>query len=87
MLSGMTEAIANEVRKVLVQHARLPIDVRLLGDGDDLYASGMTSAASVEVVLAIEDRFDISFPDDMLGPTLLQSINSIVLAVTSLRSG
>ena len=32
----------------------------------DLYAAGMTSHASVNVMLALEDAFDIEFPDELL---------------------
>ena len=44
----------------------LPIDVASLAGDDNLYQAGMTSHASVSVMLALEDRFDIEFPDAML---------------------
>ena len=53
-----TEAI----REILASHGKLPVDVASLADDADLYAAGLSSFASVQLMLAIEDRFDIEFP-------------------------
>ena len=62
----MTDDTRDEIRQVLRDHARLPVDVDALGDGDDLFAAGMSSHASVNLMLALEDAFDVEFPDEML---------------------
>ena len=54
------------IRAVLDAHAKLRGPADGLGDGDDLYAAGMTSHASVNVMLALEDAFDVEFPDELL---------------------
>ena len=46
------------IRAVLRDHARLPVNVDTLGDDADLFAAGMSSHASVNVMLALEDTFD-----------------------------
>ena len=51
---------------MIAQHANLNRDLAALGDGDDLYAAGMTSHASVTVMLACEDEWDVEFPQKML---------------------
>ena len=51
----------DRIRDVLSEHARLAIDVADLGDDVDLYQAGMTSHASVNVMLALEDAFDMPF--------------------------
>jgi acyl carrier protein len=74
-----------EIRAVLRDHARLPIDVDTLGDDADLFAAGMSSHASVNVMLALEDTFDIEFPDAMLKRSVFESVSAIDAAVTELR--
>lgn len=62
---------------MLSEHARLPVDAGTLADEADLYQAGMTSHASVNVMLALEDAFDIEFPDDMLKRSVFESIAAI----------
>ena len=73
-----------KIRQAIKDHARLPIDVSTLADDDDLYQAGMTSHASVNVMLALEDRFDIEFPDSMLKRSVFESIDAIAAALTQL---
>jgi len=79
------EAVSEAIRKILQNHARLSIDAATLAIGDDLYDAGMTSHASVNVMLAIESEFDIEFPDQMLSRGVFESIESISTAVSSLQ--
>ncbi len=46
----------------------------------------MTSHASVNVMLALEDHFDIEFPDRMLKRSVFESISAIERALTELRT-
>jgi acyl carrier protein len=73
------------IREVVATHARLPVDVATLADDDDLYQAGMTSHASVNVMLALEDAFDVEFPDSMLTRGVFASIGAMAGAVSSLR--
>jgi len=52
-------------------------DISGLKDSDDLYENGMTSHATVNVMLALEDTFDVEFPDAVLRRTSFQSIGTI----------
>jgi acyl carrier protein len=74
------------IRQTLKEHARLPVGVETLGDDDDLYQAGMTSHASVNVMLALEDAFDIEFPDRMLRRSVFESIAAIQAALSELQS-
>jgi acyl carrier protein len=74
------------IREVLRDHARLKDDAATLGDDADLYQSGMTSHASVNVMLALEGAFDVEFPDHMLKRTVFSSIASIRQAVGELTA-
>ncbi|HEY6525888.1 MAG TPA: acyl carrier protein [Solirubrobacteraceae bacterium] len=74
------------IRKAVEDHARLPVPVASLADGDDLYQAGMTSHASVNVMLALEDAFDTEFPDRMLKRSVFESIASIEAALSELQA-
>jgi acyl carrier protein len=77
-------AVRERIRQVIAEHARLPGDVAAVGDADDLYAAGMTSHASVNLMLGLEDAFDVEFPDAMLRRSVFESIESIAAALTEM---
>jgi acyl carrier protein len=81
----MASGYDTEIRTVLRDHARLRVDVATLGTDADLFAAGMSSHASVNVMLALEDTFDIEFPDAMLKRSVFESISAIDTAVSELR--
>jgi len=66
-----------QIRDILTAHGRLSKDVGSLAADADLYQVGMTSHASVNVMLALEGQFDIEFPDQMLKRNVFTSIASI----------
>lgn len=74
------------IRQVLRDHALLPVDVDSLDDEADLFQAGMSSHASVNVMLALEDSFDIEFPDSMLTRSVFGSIAAIGAAVQELQA-
>ena len=78
-------ALAAEIRRVLRDHARLPIDVDSLDDQTDLFRAGMSSHASVNVMLALEDAFDVEFPDSMLKRSVFESVAGIDAAIQELQ--
>jgi acyl carrier protein len=73
------------IRRILKDHGRLSRDVDTLGPESDLYEAGMTSHASVNVMLALEGEFEIEFPDNMLKRSVFESIAAIGAAITELR--
>ena len=79
-----TEQLDTQIRTVLGSHGHLNKDVNLLAADADLYQSGMTSHASVNVMLALEGAFDIEFPDHMLKRSVFSSIQSIRAALGEL---
>jgi len=77
---------ATRVRRILAEHGRLAKDAATLTDDADLYQAGMTSHASVNVMLALEGEFDIEFPDHMLKRSVFESIASITGAIDELTA-
>jgi acyl carrier protein len=74
------------IRSILAEHGRLSVDATQLRDDDDLYRVGLTSHGTVNVMLALEDAFEIEIPDSMLRKSTFQSVASIrdvVVKVTS----
>jgi acyl carrier protein len=74
------------VREILTQHGRLSIDVSGIDEESDLYGYGLTSLATVGIMLALEDRFDIEFPESMLSRKTFKSVAAITQAVVNLAS-
>lgn len=81
----MSDATVQEVRRVLVEQGRLASPADQLAVDDSLYEAGMTSHASVNVMLALEDAFDLEFPDRMLTRNVFETIGSIANALDELR--
>jgi acyl carrier protein len=77
----------DEIRTILKEHGKLTVDASTLGEEADLYQAGMTSHASVNVMLALEGKYDIEFPDRMLRRGVFGSISSIRAAVEELTAG
>ena len=76
--------VNEQIRAILGEHAKLSTDIGSVGDGDDLYAAGMTSHASVTVMLACEDEWDIEFPQRMLKKSTFGSVAAIAAALDEL---
>jgi acyl carrier protein len=72
------------IRRILAEHGRLSGDAHAIDESADLHQAGMTSHASVNVMLALEGAFDIEFPDAMLTRTVFSSIATIRSAVDTL---
>ncbi len=83
MTDQTTERTAT-IRQILADHGRLSADAQGLAEDADLYQAGMTSHASVNVMLALEGAFDVEFPDQLLTRSVFSSIAAIRAAVDSL---
>lgn len=73
------------VRDVLAKHGRLSAPIDDLTDASDLHSAGLTSLATVSLMLALEERFDIEFPDALLSRKTFSSIDALATAVDGLR--
>ena len=68
---------SEQIRSILTTHGRLTVAVDSLGDDSDLYHAGLTSLATVGLMLGLEDEFDLEFPDSALSRQTFASIESI----------
>lgn len=78
--------IQQAIRQILTEQGRLSVDVATLADDADLYQAGMTSHASVNIMLALEGEFDLEFPDRMLKRSVFESISAISDAIEELKA-
>lgn len=73
------------IRDILQAHARTRVPVETLADDANLFNAGMTSLASVDVILALEEAFDIEFADHMMHRKTFESVAAIAAAIDTLR--
>jgi acyl carrier protein len=69
-------------RKLVDEHGRMPVPAASLEPDQDLYAAGLTSFATVQLMLAIEEAFDIEFPERMLNRRSFASLRRSLPALT-----
>jgi acyl carrier protein len=79
--------MTDEIRKILSLHANLPGDVRTLAPDADLHQAGLTSHATVNLMLALEEHFGVEFPERMLRRRVFDTIATIEAAITELTAG
>ena len=76
----------DRIREILGKFGRFSVDVRSIGAEDDLYDAGLSSLATVNVMLAIEEEFGVEFPDRLLTRRSFQSVSALTDVVAGLRS-
>ena len=76
---------AHDIRTLLAAHARLLVPVDQLEDTSDLYEAGLTSLSTVNLMLALEEHFDVEFTDKMLARKTFSSIRNLSDAIRELR--
>jgi len=84
---GDGDELDDRIRSLLDDHGRLPDDVVTIGEDDDLYRSGLTSHASINVLLAVEEEFRVTFPALMAARGSFRSIAAIREAVRAAAYG
>lgn len=74
-----------QIRPIVAEHARLLVPVHRLADDSDLYEAGLTSLSTVNLMLALEEHFDVEFLDRMLGRKTFGSLRSLAEAIEELK--
>lgn len=76
--------MVERIRQLLADAKVLAVPVGTLGEGDDLYEAGLTSFGSVQLMIALEEAFDLEFPERMLTRRTFSSIGAIARSVDEL---
>ncbi len=72
------------IRTLLSESEWLKVNAKTLTNDADLYAVGLTSHATIELMLALEEAFDIEFPDRLLRRGTFSSIGTIAEALAEI---
>ena len=75
----------DDIRQIVLKHARLVGASDAIDDDADLYALGLNSLATVNVMLALEDLYNVEFGDELLSRETFASIGAISRAINILR--
>ncbi|MEO8052802.1 MAG: acyl carrier protein [Acidobacteriota bacterium] len=73
------------IKQIIKNCAGLGLDPEKLEHSTDLYRAGMTSYGSVVLMIALENEFELEFPDAMLSRSVFETIDSIASAIESLQ--
>ena len=76
--------IEEQIRQVLTESGRLAIPTGSLDSEADLFTVGLDSLAIVNVLMSLEERFDIELPDELLSRHSFSNIATIEDIITNL---
>ncbi|CAA2102336.1 acyl carrier protein [Methylobacterium sp. Leaf93] len=76
--------LPEDIRETLKSVAALTEVVDSLGEDDNLFDRGLDSFGSVQLMLALEERYNIEFPDNLLNRRSFSTIRIIVETVSKL---
>jgi acyl carrier protein len=71
----------DRVRTIVGSMNLVPVPIDSLSDDDNLFDAGMTSFGSVQLMLAIEEEFDIEFPNSLLTRKTFATLGGLISAV------
>lgn len=74
-----------QIRGIVAEHGRLLVDAGTLEADTDLYQAGLTSLSTVNLMLALEEHFDVEFKDSMLGRKTFGSLRALAEAIEELK--
>lgn len=75
---------ALDIRQILERNEELAPLLDRISEDDDLFDKGLSSFGSVQLMLALEERFGIEFPDHLLNRRSFSSIRNIRSTLESL---
>lgn len=76
-LSAQLSEIEDALREIVRTQGKLKVPAARIQLDDDLYKLGMSSLATVNVMLAIETRFDIEIPEKSLNRDTFRTIAAL----------
>ena len=73
-----------EIRNLLARNEALAPVAAEISEDDNLFDKGLDSFGSVQLMLALEEHFDVEFPDHLLSRKSFSTIRSIRETVSGL---
>lgn len=76
--------LEKNIAEIVVSHGKLPHAAADLRPDADLFDLGMSSYNAVQIMMALEERYDIRFPDELLRKEHFATLGRLASAVRSL---
>ena len=76
--------ITQAIREILASNEAFAGKADQLSEDDSLFDRGLDSFGSVQLMLALEERFNVEFPDSLLNRKSFATIRAIREAVSTL---
>jgi D-alanine--poly(phosphoribitol) ligase subunit 2 len=73
-----------DIRNILARNEALAPVVGQISEDDNLFDKGLDSFGSVQLMLALEEHFDVEFPDHLLSRKSFSTLRSIRETVSGL---
>jgi acyl carrier protein len=70
-------ASAQEIRSILARHGTLARTIDRISDDDCLFDNGLDSFGAVQVMMDLEDHFEIQFPEHLLSREVFSTVRNI----------
>ena len=79
------EGIEDRIKQVIVRSLSLDIRPEEIGDEEQLFEGslGLDSEATIQIIVGLEEEFDIDFEDEDLRPELFDSVRAMAQHVRS----
>ncbi len=71
----------SRIREIIASHGELPVDIGAVGEDDDLYKIGLTSFATVQIMLGLEEAFNVELPEQLLNRSTFSTLRHIQAAL------
>lgn len=68
---------ADEIRVILARHGKLACSIARLSDDDCLFDNGLDSFGAVQVMMDLEEHFDVEFPEHLLSREVFSTVRNI----------
>lgn len=83
----MNDDLKIQIKQTIVRALNLEIEPEEIGDSDVLFGGemGLNSMAMVELVVGIEDEFDLEISDEDLSTEVFKSVQTIEDYIRSVR--
>ena len=78
--------IHDQIRDIVLQHSRLSCDPAKVTTDANLYELGLTSLTTVNLMLALEEHFDVEFPQHMLSRRTFESVRVLGECIQELQA-
>ncbi len=75
-------ASTQEIRTILARHGTLARTIDRLSDDDCLFDNGLDSFGAVQVMMDLEEHFDLEFPEHLLSREIFSTVRNILTFVS-----